>query len=128
MRIRLYPTKPKHKEVNPNYIPPASLTKKKKMVTVKKFRPVFTTIDGNAHIGMEYKYGIVNRLSCSIPEFMMIRIKDDGYLKDNESVMYPLANIISIDWKLEDKREIEDKFDQFTIFVSEEEFGGCDGK
>lgn len=93
----------------------------KKMVTVQKFRPVFVTVDGNTHIGCEYKYGIANRLRCSVPEYIMIDIKSDGYLKDHRNVIYPLTNIVSIDWQLEDQKEIEDKFDMYTIFLSNEE-------
>jgi hypothetical protein len=93
----------------------------KKMVTVHKFRPVFTTVDGNTHIGLEYNYGIANRLRCSIPEYMMIDIKSDGYLKDHRKVMYPFANIISIDWQLVDEKEVEDKFSEYGIFVTTEE-------
>jgi len=92
----------------------------KKMVTLKKFRPIFTTVDGNNHIGCEYKYGIVERLLCTIPEYIMIDIKSDGYIKDNRNVMYPLTNIVSIDWTLEDEKVVEDRFSEWTVFVSEE--------
>lgn len=93
----------------------------KKMVTAQKFKPVFTTIDGDTHIGSGYNYGIAERFRCSIPEFIMIDVKDDGYLKDDKNVMYPLANIISIDWKLEDEKKVEDKFGDFTLFVTKKE-------
>lgn len=36
---------------------------------------------------------------------MMIDIKSDGYLEDNYGVMYPLANIVSIDWQLVDEKK-----------------------
>lgn len=98
---------------------------KKKMIAVKKFRPVFTTIDGNTHLGVAYNYGIADRLTCSIPEFLMSYTTDDGYLKDNKNVMYPLANIVSIDWKLEDEKEIEDRFGEFTIFITQEDVDKC---
>lgn len=92
---------------------------KKNMVTLQKFKPVFTTVDGNTHTGFEYNYGIVERLLCSVPEYMMIDIKSDGYLEDNCGVMYPLTNIVSIDWQLVDeKEEAEDKFGEYQIFVT----------
>ena len=91
---------------------------KKKTVTLKKFRPVFTTVDGNTHIGCEYKYGIKERLLCTIPEYIMIDIKSDGYIKDHRNVMYPLTNIVSIDWSLEDEKVVEDKFSEWIVFVS----------
>ena len=93
----------------------------KKMVTVQKFRPVFSTVDGNTHIGLDYKYGIANRLICSIPEYLMIDIKSDGYLEDHRKVMYPLTNIVSIDWQLVDEKEVEDKFWEYQIFVTTKE-------
>lgn len=96
---------------------------KRKTITLRKFKPVFTTIDGNTHIGNEYKYGIVERLLCTIPEYIMIDIKSDGYIKDHRNVMYPLANIMSIDWTLEDEKIVEDSFNMYTIFVSEKELG-----
>lgn len=96
---------------------------KKKTVTLKKFRPVFTTVDGNTHIGWGYKYGIVERLLCTIPEYIMIDVKSDGYMKDHRGVMYPLESIISIDWTLEDEKVVEDKFGEYKIFVKEEEVG-----
>ena len=96
---------------------------KKKTVTVQKFRPVFTTVDGNTHIGWEYKYGIVERLLCSVPEYIMIDVKSDGYMKDHRGVIYPLGNIVSIDWTLEDEKVVEDKFGEWTVFVSEKEVG-----
>lgn len=96
---------------------------KKKTVTVQKFRPVFTTVDGNTHIGWEYKYGIVERLLCSVPEYIMIDVKSDGYMKDHRGVIYPLGNIVSIDWTLEDEKVVEDRFGEWTVFVSEKEVG-----
>lgn len=100
--------------------------KKKRMVTVQKFRPVFTTVDGNTHIGINYKYVIADRLLCSVPEYIMIDIKDNGYIQDNCYIMYPLANIVSINWDLIDEREIEDKFDNFQIFITKEEVDRCE--
>lgn len=93
----------------------------KKMVTLQKFKPVFTTVDGNTHTGFEYKYGIAERFLCSVPEFIMIDIKSDGYLKDDCDVMYPLTNIISIDWQLVDEKMVEDKFGEYKFFVTKSE-------
>ncbi len=93
---------------------------KKEMVTLQKYRPVFTTVDGNNHIGLEYKYGIANRFRRGIPEYIMIDINSDGYIEDHRNVMYPLANVLSIDWQLMDEKEIEDRFDMYTLFLSDE--------
>lgn len=91
---------------------------RKNMVTLQKFKHVFTTVDGHRHTGFEYNYGIVEKLRCSVPEYMMIDIKRDGYLEDNYGVMYPLANIVSIDWQLVDEKKVEDKFGEYQIFVT----------
>ena len=40
----------------------------------------------------------------------MIRIKSDGYIEDQNDVMYPLQNILSIDWKLIDEKVVLDNF------------------
>ena len=90
----------------------------KNMVTLQKFKPVFTTVDGHKHIGFEYHYGIVERLRCSVPEYIMIDIKNDGYLEDNDGVMYPLTNIVSIDWQLVDEKKVEDKFGEYQTCVT----------
>lgn len=94
---------------------------KKEMVTLQKYRPVFTTVDSNTHIGLEYKYGIAERVKRGIPEYLMIDINSDGYIKDHRNVMYPLANVVSIDWQLEDEKEVEDDFDMYTIFICPKE-------
>ena len=91
---------------------------RKNMVTLQKFKPVFTTVDGHRHTGFEYNYGIVEKLRCSVPEYMMIDIKRDGYLEDNYGLMYPLANIVSIDWQLVDEKKVEDKFGEYQTCVT----------
>ena len=40
----------------------------------------------------------------------MIDIKSDGYIEDQNDVMYPLQNILSIDWKLIDEKVVLDNF------------------
>ena len=93
----------------------------KKMVTLQKFRTVFTTVDGNVHLGVVYNYVIAERLACSVPEWIMIDIRSDGYIMDHRYVMYPLTNIVSIDWKLEYEKVVEDKFGAHKIYVTAEE-------
>lgn len=91
--------------------------KEKKKVTLQKFRPVFITTDGVEHRGFEYNWGIAERLSCSVPEYIMIDINSDGYIEDDNEVMYPLSNIISIKWELVDEKTVEDIFKEYQIFV-----------
>ena len=75
---------------------------------LQKYRPLFVTTDGEKHCGITYKYINSSRLIVSVPEYIMINIKNDGYIKDNNRVMYPLPNVVSIRWEL-----IEEKVKQY---------------
>lgn len=75
---------------------------------LQKYRPLFVTTDGEEHCGITYKYINSSRLIVSVPEYIMINIKNDGYIKDNNRVMYPLPNVVSIRWEL-----IEEKVKQY---------------
>ena len=48
---------------------------------------------------------------------IMISVKSDGYIEDKNRVMYPLENVISIEWKLIEERIFVDSFDDYQIFV-----------
>lgn len=85
-------------------------SKKQKVIHLEKYKPVFITTDNVEHIGYEYKWFNDDGLLCSVPEYMMISIKSDGYLEDNKGIMYPLQNILSIDWKLIDSKIVADNF------------------
>lgn len=91
---------------------------KKDIITLRKYKPVFTTTDGIKHEGQTYNWAIVERLRCSIPKYIMIDIKSDGYIEDKEKVMYPLTNIVSIEWEVVREVKLEDTFSEYTIFVS----------
>lgn len=47
----------------------------------------------------------------------MIDINSDGYIEDDNEVMYPLSNIISIKWELVDEKTVEDIFKEYQFFV-----------
>lgn len=94
---------------------------KKDNVTVKKYKPLFVTVDNIKHEGFEYNWAIVDRLRCSVPEYIMIDIKSDGYIEDKNGIMYPLSNIISIEWKVLKEMVVEDNFDEFKIFLTTKE-------
>ena len=96
-------------------------TFEKKKVTIQKFKPFFVTIDGAQHEGLNYGWGIADRLLCPIPEFIMIDIESDGYIKDKDKVMYPLSNIVSIEWKLLEERIVPDNFSKYQIYVTTKE-------
>ena len=93
----------------------------KEKITIQKFKPFFVTIDGIEHEGLNYNWGIANRLRCTIPEYIMIDIKSDGYIEDKNEIMYPLTNIVSIEWKLLEEKIVENNFDRFQIFVTTKE-------
>lgn len=95
--------------------------KQEDKVTIQKFYPFFKTVDGAWHNGSEYKWAIAERLLCSVPEYIMTRVKLDGYLTDRDDVMYPLANIISIEWKKVEEKVVVDKFSEWDVFVDPEE-------
>ena len=91
---------------------------KKDIVTLRKYKPVFVTTDGVKHEGQTYNWAIVERLRCSIPKYIMIDVNSDGYIEDKEKVMYPLTNVISIEWELIKEVKRDDNFNDYTIFVS----------
>lgn len=82
------------------------LAKTKEMITIRgtlcHYTAHFTTIDGKEHSFNQYRYGTPEYLKCSVPEYIMIDVKSDGYLKDNDGIMYPLQNVVSISWECDD--------------------------
>jgi hypothetical protein len=92
-------------------------------VTLRKYQPFFTTIDNVVHEGIQYNYGIVDRLtySKSLPRDIMIDIKHDDYIEDSAGTMYLLANVVSIEWKLLDELIVYDIFDIYKTFVNSDE-------
>lgn len=97
--------------------------KKPKTITLQRFQPFFTTTDDVEHEGIDtYKWANADGLSCTVPEYLMIDIKSDGYMKDKKSVMYPMQNIRSIEWKLIGEKVVLDNFyHDYQIFFSNKE-------
>lgn len=93
-----------------------------KPMLLRSYRPIFKTIDGEEHVGVRYKYADENRVKGTIPELNMIGVKSDGYLTDIESKMYPLPNIISIEWELVDEqiKQYQSKY-EWQIYYDKEE-------
>ena len=61
----------------------------------------FVTVDNKIHLRHYDKlWSKASGLICTVPEYLMIENKECGYLKDDEGVMYPLENIVSIKWML----------------------------
>lgn len=72
---------------------------KKEIVNLKKYKPFFVTNDGAEHEGCNYKWlrkdGFV-----LIPVYLMNESKSDGYMIDNNFVMYLMDDVKSVEWKL----------------------------
>lgn len=96
--------------------------KKPKTITLQQFQPFFVTTDNIQHQGNIYNWTNPDELLCTVPEYIMIEIKSQGYIEDKNDVMYPLQNIISIEWKLLKEKIVLDKFyHKWDIFFSDEE-------
>lgn len=97
--------------------------KKPKTITLQRFQPYFTTTDSVEHEGIDrYKWANSNGLRCSVPEYLMISVKSDGYMKDKRNVMYPMQNIRSIEWKLlEEKIVLDNFYHEWQIFFDNKE-------
>lgn len=51
----------------------------------------------------------------------MISIKDDGYIKDEEGVVYPIQNVVSITWQVDDERTVIAKHSEWDYWFSNDE-------
>ena len=88
----------------------------KKQVVARRYKAVFTTVDGKEHEGCTYNWMLINRVRN--PEhYIMIDIKSDGYIEDVAGVMYILNNVISLDWQVVEERQVEDKYSDYQVFV-----------
>lgn len=94
-----------------------------KTIILQKYQPFFTTIDNVVHEGTDkYKWVNSDEILCTIPEYLMIGIKSDGYMEDKNDVIYPIQNIISIEWKLlEEKIVLDNFYHKWNVFFSDEE-------
>ena len=86
--------------------------KEPEMITVYSYRAIFKTIDGEIHYSY-FKYLDTSILTHDGPTYIMLGKK---YLKDEDGVMYPLQNIISIKWEINDAKEVEVEYIRGTSF------------
>lgn len=72
------------------------------------------------HEGFDrYKWANSDGLSCTVPECIMISVRSDGYMIDKNDVMYPIENIMSIEWRLlEEKIVLDNFYHELDIFFS----------
>lgn len=92
---------------------------KKNYVTIQQYKCIFTTIDGATHNGFTTRWAIADRLRCTVPDYVMIDIKSQGYIWDENHNMYILSNVISIEWIKVDEKVIVDTFSRYDIFIDE---------
>ena len=84
--------------------------------TLEHYSVRFYTTDGIIHNFTKYRYAVPERLRCSVPEYIMIDVKSNGYLKDDNGVMYPLQNVVSIYWSKDDEIHDVKLNDKYAIF------------
>lgn len=84
--------------------------------TLEHYSVRFYTTDGIMHNFTKYRYAAPERLRCSVPEYIMIDVKSNGYLKDDNGVMYPLQNVVSIYWSKDDEIHDVKLNDKYAIF------------
>ena len=84
--------------------------------TLEHYSVRFYTTDGALHNFTKYRYAAPERLRCSVPEYIMIDVKSNGYLKDDNGVMYPLQNVVSIYWSKDDEIHDVKLNDKYAIF------------
>jgi hypothetical protein len=90
---------------------------KKEKVTLCRYKPVFITIDNKIHEGKTSDWVIVQKVRTPVPDYLMLDVKEDGYIKDELGDMYILSNIICITWKKAEQKKVEDTFREFQIRV-----------
>lgn len=84
--------------------------------TLEHYSVRFYTTDGAMHNFTKYRYAVPERLRYSVPEYIMIDVKSNGYLKDDNGVMYPLQNVVSIYWNKDDEIHDVKLNDKYAIF------------
>ena len=87
--------------------------------TIRHFTCNFVTVDGKEHSYSGFNYIDENAINCSGPEYIMYDVRSNGYIKDDNDIMYPLQNIISISWACDD--EIENVYvEEYKTFYTKD--------
>ena len=82
--------------------------KEPKTMTLVKTGVVFTTIDGEKHIGYRSKWLDYDRID--VEDDRRCDIISQGYILDNNGTMYPLNNILSVDVGIVERKTVIDDF------------------
>lgn len=84
--------------------------KKNSKIKEQKIQAKFKTTDGEFHISKKYGWYNVSNLVCKAGEYAMIDINHKNYIEDNFGTIFPLNNIIYIEWNIIDERESEEVY------------------
>lgn len=96
--------------------------KESETMRLQKYQADFITIDGVKHRSVEYNWVNDTGLRCSVPSYIMIDVKRDGYLIGIDGNYYTLNNIISILWnKLDEKIVLYKSKYKYQIIFDDEE-------
>lgn len=88
--------------------------RQKPLITVYHYTAIFMTVDGKIHFNHKFRYLYTEGLSCTGSEYLMLGKK---YLTDDDGVMYPMENIISIKWEVDDSKEVELEHMGWSSFI-----------
>lgn len=82
----------------------------------------FKTADSEEHYtGNRYKWLKTSDLLCSSYDFMMVDARNDGYIKDEHGVMYPIQSIVSIVWQVDCEKTIIARHGEYVLWLSNDE-------
>lgn len=101
--------------------------KEPKIMKLQKIKATFKTIDGIEHTGCDYKWINASGLSCTSSEYIMYDIKRDGYIYDDNDVMFILANVICIKWNIINEKKIVKEHEYHKIYFNDEEVKNMKG-
>lgn len=66
-------------------------------LTLEKYKAIFKTVDGEMHETKCFHWANPKGITCPVPDYLMIGRE---YLPDVNGVIYPICNIISIEFVL----------------------------
>jgi hypothetical protein len=76
------------------------------LVVAQNIIPKFTTMDGKEHESGYYHWIDAEQINIPAPAFIMRSVVNEGYLTGDDDLMYPLSNIVSINWIIREERRL----------------------
>jgi hypothetical protein len=80
-----------------------TLKLKYRKVLLQNIKPCFKTVDGQGHAGYAC-WMDRNALLCDCGKYRMIDITGNGYIRDDKDTVYPLNNVLSIEFEVIEER------------------------